>query len=68
MNQDMVDLNWWGDASTSFGIGVVIGKFLMVWKHAPGFQVGPKRAFDIGWAEAVAVELGMCLTIQLNLL
>ena len=47
---------------------VVLGKFFTVWKYAPGFQVGPKRAFDIGWAEAVAVELGMCLAIQLNLL
>jgi hypothetical protein len=61
-------LNWWGDASTSFGIGVALGEFFVVWKYAPGFQVGPKKAFNIGWAEAVAVELGLRLAIQFQLL
>ena len=68
MNQEIVDLNWWGDASTSFGIGVVLGEFFTVWKYAPGFQASPKEAFDIGWAEAVAVELSLCLAIQFQLL
>lgn len=67
-SQDIIDLNWWGDASTSFGIGIVVGEFFAVWKYAPGFQVGPKKAFDIGWAEAVAVELGLRLATQLQLL
>ena len=67
-NQDIVDLNWWGDASTSFGIGIVLGEFFAVWKYAPGFQLGPKKAFDISWAEAVAVELGLRLAIQLQCL
>jgi hypothetical protein len=67
-NQEVVDLNWWGDASTSFGIGVVLGEFFAVWKYAPGFQVGTKKAFDIGWAEAVAVELRLHLAIQFQLL
>jgi len=39
-----------------------------VWKYALGFQVGPKKAFDIGWAEAVVVELGLHLAIQLQIL
>jgi len=67
-NQDIVDLNWWGGASTSFGIGVVLGKFFAIWKYAPGFHVGPKKAFDISWAKAVAVELGLHLAIQSQLL
>lgn len=58
------DIGWWGDASTSFGIGVVIGRFWAVWRWAPGFLVGPCRAFDIGWAEAVAVELGLRLALH----
>jgi hypothetical protein len=29
-NQEIVNLNWWGDASTSFGIGIVIGEFFAV--------------------------------------
>ena len=66
MYQEVVDLNWWGDASTSFGISVVLGKFFAVWKYAPSFQVGPKKAFDIGWAEAVAVELRLRLAIHIR--
>ena len=64
----MADIDWWGDASTSFGIGVVVGEFFAIWKYTPGFQVGPKRAFDIGWAEAVAMELGLRLATQFLLL
>ncbi|GJE95065.1 hypothetical protein PsYK624_112440 [Phanerochaete sordida] len=53
------DVHWWGDASTSFGIGVSVGEFWNVWTWAPGVSVGPKQRYDIGWAEAVAVELGL---------
>src|SRR5882672_3613161 len=63
-----LDLQWWGDASTSFGIGIVLGRHWAVWKWAPGFKVGPRQEFDIGWAEAVAVELGLRLAISLNFL
>ena len=62
------DIGWWGDASTSFGIGVVVGPSWAVWKWRSGFKVGPKELFDIGWAEAVAVELGMRLALQQGLL
>lgn len=64
----VVDIQWWGDASTSFGIGIVIGQYWAVWRWAPGFKVGPKQAFDIGWAEAVAVELGLRIAINHRLL
>jgi hypothetical protein len=63
-----VDLNWWGNASSSFGIGVTIGRRWAVWKYAPGVSVGPKKQFDIGWAEAVAVELALRLAISCNLM
>jgi hypothetical protein len=63
-----VDLQWWGDASTSFGIGIVLGSHWAVWKWAPGFTVGPRQDFDIGWAEAVAVELGLRLAVSLGFL
>jgi hypothetical protein len=55
----IVDLQWWGDASTSFGIGIVLGHHWAVWSWAPGFMIGPHQCFNIGWAEAVAVELGL---------
>ncbi|TFY54469.1 hypothetical protein EVJ58_g8845 [Rhodofomes roseus] len=57
------DLGWWGDASTSFGVGVVVGECWAVWRWAPGFKVGPGEALDIGWAEAVAVKLGLHMVI-----
>ncbi len=59
-----LDLGWWGDASSSFGIGVVIQGLWAVWKYAPGFTVGPNQPFDIGWAEAVAVELALRLALH----
>lgn len=62
-----VDIGWWGDASTSFGIGVVIQKHWAVWHWAAGFKVGPKWDFDIGWAEATAVELGLHLALHLSI-
>jgi hypothetical protein len=63
-----IDLDWWGDASTSFGVGITIGSFWGVWKWAPGVIVGPRQRFDIGWAEAIAVELALRLAIHQNLL
>jgi hypothetical protein len=62
------DIDWWGDASTSFGIGVTVGGFWAVWKWAEGFSVGPKQRFDIGWAEAVAVELALHVAFHMRLL
>lgn len=63
-----IDLGWWGDASTSFGIGLVIGHHWAAWRWAPGIRVGPRLQFDIGWAEAVAVEMGLRLASHLGLL
>ena len=64
---DPINLQWWGDASSSFSVGVTIGSHWAVWKWAPGFIVGPRQSYNIGWAEAVAVELGLRLAIDLNL-
>ena len=63
-----VDLSWWGNASTSFSIRIVLGPHWAVWKWAPGFSVGPWRAHNIGWAETVTVELGLHITISLHFL
>lgn len=61
-----IDIGWWGDASTSFGVGVIVGSFWAVWRWAPGFVVGPREEYDIGWAEAVAVDLGLRLALQVG--
>jgi hypothetical protein len=59
----LTDIGWWGDASSSFGMGIVVGNQWAAWKWATGVRVGPRQQFDIGWAEAVAVELGLCLVL-----
>jgi hypothetical protein len=62
-----VDIGWWGDASTSFGISIVIQGHWAIWWWAPHFKVGLSHAFDIGWAEAVAVELGLRAALHLGI-
>ncbi|KAF5366868.1 hypothetical protein D9757_011918 [Collybiopsis confluens] len=37
-----IDLGWWGDASSSYGVAIVVGDYWAVWTWAPGFKVGPK--------------------------
>jgi hypothetical protein len=45
----------------------MIGSYWAVWKWAPSFKVGPQQDFDIGWAEAVAVKLGLQLALSLGI-
>lgn len=63
-----ININWWGDASSSFRVGIIIGSHWAAWRWGPGVKVGPKQQFDIAWAEAVAVELGLQLALQLSML
>jgi len=62
------DRDWWGDASTSFGIGITVGSFWAVWKWAENIMVGSNQCFDIRWAEAVAVELALHVAINKEVL
>ncbi|KAF8575601.1 hypothetical protein K439DRAFT_1369575 [Ramaria rubella] len=43
--REPADIGCWGDTSTSFGIGVVVGHRWAVWKWASGFKVGPGQCF-----------------------
>ena len=36
-----LDIGWWGDASSSFGVGVCVGHFWGVWSWTAGTKVGP---------------------------
>ncbi|KAJ3560708.1 hypothetical protein NP233_g10660 [Leucocoprinus birnbaumii] len=45
----------------------LVGCHWEVWRWAPGVKVGPKQQHDIGWAEAVAVELGLRMVVALGL-
>ena len=58
------NIGWWGNASTSFRIGVIVRHFWGIWSWAQGVQVGPGYQFDIGWAKAVAVEMDLCMVIH----
>lgn len=48
------DVRGYSDASSSVGIGVVIGDRWRAWRLLPGWKGGGR---DIGWAEAVGMEL-----------
>ena len=39
-----------------------------MWRWAPSVRVGPQADRDIGWAEAVAVELGLRMAIHHGLI
>lgn len=66
---DRVEWNvgWVGDASTEYGIGIIIGKkwaqfrWLPGWDSPPGL---PRRS--IAWAETVAVRLGLLMVCQVH--
>ena len=49
-----IDLDIYVDASTSWGIGLSVGNQWAAWRLVPGWNT---RGHDIGWAEAVALEL-----------
>lgn len=50
----------WVDASSSWGIGIVFNDSWQAWKLSPGWKTDGR---DIGWAEAVAIELAICEAI-----
>jgi len=52
--QEVVDLHAFSDASSTIGIGVVIRDRWRAWKLEPGWNTDNR---DIGWAEAVGMEL-----------
>jgi hypothetical protein len=51
------------DASTSWGIGFVMGESWLAWKLKPGWK---SDDCDIGWAEMVAVYLALTALIASN--
>ncbi|EHS64550.1 uncharacterized protein PGTG_22289 [Puccinia graminis f. sp. tritici CRL 75-36-700-3] len=58
--QEATDIGWVGDASTSFGVGVIIGKHwsqLRILRQRAGNA--PKR--NIAWLETVAVRVGLIM-------
>jgi hypothetical protein len=61
-----MDLDVWVDASTDFGIGILIGSCWAAWRLLPGWKAEGR---DIGWAESIAIEFAcMWLVSQHDLL
>jgi hypothetical protein len=52
--QPSIDCDIWVDASTSWGIRLVIGNRWSAWRLQEGWN---RDGRDIGWAEAIAVEI-----------
>ena len=49
-------VEFWVDASSTWDIGVILGQEWDAWMLRPGWNKGGR---DIGWAEFVAIELGL---------
>src|SRR5882724_12041923 len=56
-----IDPDIWVDASTTWGIGIVIGDRWAAWQLSVSWK---KDNRDIGWAEAIALELAVLWIIQ----
>jgi hypothetical protein len=54
-------IEFWVDASSSWGVGVVFGDLWDAWSFSPGWDVGGR---NIGWAEIVAIELGLLFAVH----
>lgn len=55
-----VDIGWMGDASTSYGIGVVIGgKEWLQLRLKPDWQNSGSATRGIAWLETVAIRIGL---------
>lgn len=61
--QPLKDLRIFVDASTSWGIGIIIGDMWYAFKLVPNWKT---TGLDIGWLEAVALELLMYFLVQLG--
>ena len=55
------DLHAFSDASSGFGIGIIVGSHWRAWKLRPGWNSDRK---DIGWAEAVGLEFLVTILIR----
>ncbi|EHS63701.1 uncharacterized protein PGTG_21780 [Puccinia graminis f. sp. tritici CRL 75-36-700-3] len=60
------EILWVGDASTSFGIGILIGHRWCQFRLKENWRVGV-HAKGIAWLETVAIRLGLLMTIKLGI-
>jgi hypothetical protein len=56
----LAECKCWVDASTSYGVGVVIDGEWDSWRLCKGWNINNRR---IGWAEMVAIEFGLRMAV-----
>ena len=61
----IIDLDIYVDASTSWGIVLMVGDRWAAWSLCKGWKVAGQ---DIGWAESIALELAILWIISQNFL
>jgi hypothetical protein len=66
-NPDPTEIGWVGDASTSFGIGVLIGKRWAQFKVRPGWNEGKLPRRGIAWMETAAIRIGLLMMKKLDI-
>ncbi|EHS64804.1 uncharacterized protein PGTG_21062 [Puccinia graminis f. sp. tritici CRL 75-36-700-3] len=66
-NPDPTEIGWMGDASTSYGIGVTIGRYWAQFRLTKQWNHGPEPRRDIAWLETVAIRLGLIALTQLKI-
>lgn len=60
------EIGWVGDASTSFGIAVLIGSKWSQFRLKEGWEYDRGMKRGIAWLETVAIRLGILMLIQLE--
>jgi hypothetical protein len=65
-NPNPTDIGWVGDASTSFGIGVLIGKKWTQLKAVKGWESTSNPPKNIAWLETVAIRIGLLMLKRLR--
>jgi hypothetical protein len=66
-NPDPTEIGWMGDASTSYGIGITIGRHWAQFQLTKYWDQGPEPKRDIAWLETVAIRLGILALKQLKI-
>jgi hypothetical protein len=62
---DPTEIDWVGDASTSFGIGVLIGRWWSQLRLKENWaEASPKRT--IAWLETVAIRIGILMLLSIG--
>ncbi|KNE90979.1 hypothetical protein PSTG_15582 [Puccinia striiformis f. sp. tritici PST-78] len=62
------EIGWVGDASTGFGLGILIGRKWAQFQLTKEWGDGPESDLDIGWLETVAIRLGLLILAKLGAL